>query len=223
MPDRTVAIGDVHGCSAALAALLDLIDPGPDDTVVTLGDYIDRGPDSSGVLDQLIALGERCRLVPLKGNHEEMFLASRASYASLHFWLACGGAATLESYGSGARVSDVPPDHVAFMHKCRDFYETDTHIFVHANYRPGVPMSKQPAEALRWEFLDPARAAPHQSGKTVVAGHTPQKSGDVLDLTFVKGIDTACYSGGWLTALEVGSDRVWQVDERGRPRNPRDG
>ena len=74
MPGRIIAIGDIHGYSAALAALLEAIAPRAEDTIVTLGDYVDRGPDSPGALDQLIALAARCRLVPLLGNHDEMLL-----------------------------------------------------------------------------------------------------------------------------------------------------
>lgn len=70
MASRAIAIGDIHGCLDALAALIDAIGPGPEDTLVTLGDHIDRGPDSPGVLDRLIALAGRCRLVPLLGDHE---------------------------------------------------------------------------------------------------------------------------------------------------------
>src|SRR5262249_55478968 len=73
--------------------------PGPDDTVVTLGDYIDWGPDSRSVLDQLTALGERCTFVPLLGNHEKMLLAAREGRSDLQFWLKFGGRATLASYG----------------------------------------------------------------------------------------------------------------------------
>ena len=67
MPSRTIAIGDIHGCSTALVALLELIAPQPDDTLITLGDYVDRGIDSKGVLDLLIALKDRCRLIPILG------------------------------------------------------------------------------------------------------------------------------------------------------------
>src|SRR5438128_342790 len=74
MSGRTIAVGDVHGCKAALDALLAAIEPEPADTLVTLGDYVDRGPDSRGVLDRLIGLAGRCRLVPLMGNHEEALL-----------------------------------------------------------------------------------------------------------------------------------------------------
>jgi predicted MPP superfamily phosphohydrolase len=73
--ERTIAVGDVHGCSAALAALVRAIAPTSLDTLVFLGDYIDRGPDGRGVPGQVIALGERCGVVPLLGNHEEMLLA----------------------------------------------------------------------------------------------------------------------------------------------------
>ena len=87
MPGRTIAIGDIHGCSTALAALLQAIDPQPDDTIITLGDYVDRGIDSKGVLDQLIALADRCRLVPLLGNHDEMMLHARDGRGDFQFWL----------------------------------------------------------------------------------------------------------------------------------------
>src|SRR4051794_17347253 len=99
MPGRTIAIGDIHGCSAALDALLDAIAPGPQDTLVTLGDHIDRGPDSRGVIDRLLALAYGCRLVPLLGNHEELLLAALRDRVALRRWLTCGGVETLRSYG----------------------------------------------------------------------------------------------------------------------------
>src|SRR6516225_5447385 len=87
---RTIAIGDVHGCAEALAALIQAIQPGPDDQIVTLGDYIDGGPDSCGVIDQLLALSGRCRLIPLLGNHEEMLLAALEGRSELASWLHFG-------------------------------------------------------------------------------------------------------------------------------------
>ena len=74
MPGRTIAIGDIHGCSAALRALIAAIEPTADDTLVPLGDYVDRGPDSRGVIDAVLELEKRCRVVPLLGNHELMLL-----------------------------------------------------------------------------------------------------------------------------------------------------
>lgn len=99
MAGRTIAIGDVHGCPDALAALTHAIVPGPADTVVMLGDYIDRGPGSRAVLDQLLALARRCRLIPLLGNHEEVLLDALRDTAHLRRWLGLGGADTLRSYG----------------------------------------------------------------------------------------------------------------------------
>src|SRR3954470_13748102 len=99
MAARTIAIGDVHGCADALAALLDAVAPDPADTVVMLGDYVDRGPDSRRVLDRLVALAGRCKLVPLLGNHDELLLDALADLDALPRWLKLGGTDTLRSYG----------------------------------------------------------------------------------------------------------------------------
>jgi len=101
MPARTIAIGDIHGCSLAMAALIDAIRPHPEDTIITLGDYINRGPDSRGVLDRLIDLGRRCRLVPILGNHDQMLLDVRSGKYPIYWLLDIGGTATLDSYGPG--------------------------------------------------------------------------------------------------------------------------
>jgi serine/threonine protein phosphatase 1 len=217
---RTVAVGDVHGCSVALAALLRAVAPGPDDTLVTLGDYIDRGPDAQGVIEQLLALAGRCQLVPLRGNHEEMLFAARAGRDDLRGWLKFGGGRTLASYGI-ASPQGIPGRHLDFLKGCRRYHETDAHLFVHANYRPNRPLAEQPENALLWEHLDLEKAAPHYSGKAVVVGHTPQPDGDVLDLGFLAGIDTGCCAGGWLTALDVGTGRYWQANQRGEVREGR--
>ncbi len=224
MAARTVAIGDVHGCSEALAALIDAVAPGPDDTVVTLGDYIDRGPDSRGVLDQLTNLARRCRLVPLLGDHEEMLLDALRDTTFLRKWLACGGVETLRSYGwerGGPRtaLTDwIPEPHRAFLGTCRPYHETATHLFVHAGFVPELPMEEQPGLALRWRATDPRTAVPHFSGKVAVVGHTAQRTGEVLDLGFLVCIDTNCARGGWLTALDTSTGRVWQADRAGRLR-----
>lgn len=224
MPGRTFAIGDIHGCAGALATLLDALAPCPEDTVVTLGDYIDRGPDSRGVLDQLIAVATRCRLVPLLGNHEEAMSDALRDNNSIRRWLTLGGTETLRSYGwlsGGPRKSVsqwIPPEHREFIESCCDHYETATHLFVHAGYVAELPLAEQPSLALRWRVADAASAVPHCSGKIAVVGHTPQRSGDVLDLGFLICIDTNCARGGWLTALEVETAKVWQADSKGRLR-----
>lgn len=217
MPPRTIAIGDVHGCAVALRTLLEAVAPGADDVVVTLGDYVDHGPDSRGVVETLIGLAGRCRLVPLLGNHEEMLLEVREGRSAPDSWLRFGGDRALESYGA-QDVAEIPREHVDFLKSCRRFHETEQAMFVHAGYWPNLPLPQQPATALLWEHLDPERAAPHYSGKVAIVGHTPQADGRILDLGFVKCIDTNCCHGGWLTALDVDSGRWHQADELGRVR-----
>lgn len=210
---RIIAIGDIHGCSAALASVVEAMQIRPEDTLVPLGDYIDRGPDSRGVIEMLIRLEEECILVPILGNHEEMLFAARESPAELQFWLRFGGDAALASYGV-ARPQEIPDRHYRFLRRCRDYYETTDHIFTHAYYVPSVAMAAQPPGVLRWTSL-PRVPEPHVSGKVVVVGHTPQTDGEVLDLPFLKGIDTFCHGDGWLTALDVTSGQTWQANREG--------
>jgi serine/threonine protein phosphatase 1 len=224
MAGRTIAIGDIHGCSAALRALLEEIGPGRDDTLVCLGDYIDRGPDSRGVLDQILELERHCRLIPLLGNHEEMLLAALADREALKRWLSIGGTEAVRSYGwsSGgprrALADLIPKKHRDFLARCRAYHETATHLFLHAGYEPDLPLGQQPALALRWRVTDATTAKPHCSGKVAIVGHTPQHSGEILDLGFLVCLDTNCHRGGWLTALDVGSGQVRQADKGGRLR-----
>ncbi|HVC96938.1 MAG TPA: metallophosphoesterase family protein [Pirellulales bacterium] len=220
MPGRTIAIGDIHGCSIALRRLVEAIEPRADDTLVTLGDYIDRGIDSRGVLDFLFELADRCRLVPILGNHDEMMLGALHGRSDLQFWLACGGQAALDSYGEKGTLELVPRAHFRFLEQCRAWFETETHFFVHANYRADVPLERQDEHTLRWLSLRDYVPPRHLSGKTAVLGHTPQVSGEILDLGFLKCIDTSCCNEGWLTALEVDRSQVWQVNERGELRQP---
>jgi len=220
MNGRTIAIGDIHGCSTALQALLQAVDPRPDDLIVTLGDYVNRGPDSRGVLDRLIDLRRRSRLVSILGNHDEMQLQARGGSPDL---------APRKSAGLLTRVAadvDRPPialteGHLAFLEGCADAFETDHHIFVHASYDPVLPLSEQPTSLLRWQSLRRGVPGPHVSGKTVIVGHTSQKNGKILNLGYLVCIDTYCYGGGWLTALDVHSGETWQVDVRGRLRQRR--
>ena len=219
MPDRIFALGDIHGCSVALKTLIESIDLQPEDTVVVLGDVIDYGPDSKGAIQLLIELSARCRLILLAGNHEDMLFRARESLAELPYWLYSGGEDTRKCYPGRSEDELIDPDHFGFLKsRCRDFHETDEFIFVHANYFPNLPMAEQSGHTLRWEFVEPNRMAPHFSGKTVIAGHTPQTSGEVLDLGFLKLIDTDASRGGWLTALEVNSGKVIQANQAGNLR-----
>jgi len=219
MPHRLIAIGDIHGCSDALRALLAAIDPRPDDTIIVLGDVIDYGPQTDRVIEQLIDLAGRCRLILLKGNHEEMLFGALLGRDDRRFWESCGGVTTRRCYPGRDDRELVDPEHLRFLKKhCQDYFETDDFIFVHANYFPNRPMEEQPNPSLRWEAVEPARTVAHYSGKTVIAGHTAQTSGDVLDLGFLVVIDTGCSLGRWLTALEVHSGEIIQANQRGETR-----
>jgi serine/threonine protein phosphatase 1 len=217
MPNRTIAIGDIHGCSLALKKLLELVAPEQDDRIVTLGDYIDRGPDSRDVIEQLIALSTRCELRPLLGNHELMMLASRNDASHIGLWEQCGGRETLDSYGGA--ISDVPSSHWDFVSNCRPHFETSSHIFIHANYVSHLPVEELSEADLFWRHLQGAAATPHESGKQVILGHTPQ-SGKILDLGHVVCIDTLCFGEGCLTAYDVHSGECWQADKLGRQWHP---
>ena len=115
---RTIAIGDIHGCSIALAALITAIDPKIDDIIVPLGDFIDRGMDSKGVLNQLIALSHRCHLVPILGNHDESMLHARDGESDFQYWLNIGGDTALDSYGDKSTLEQIPIEHFQFLEKC---------------------------------------------------------------------------------------------------------
>lgn len=215
---RTIAIGDIHGCAQALAVLLDMVSPAVDDRIVFLGDYIDRGPDSRGVLEQVLELRQRCDVIALLGNHETMLIESLQKGNPLSFWVAqCGGSATLSSYGGALR--NIPPAHVEFLTSCRRFFETSSHLFVHANYHANQPLEEQSDEMLLWQHLSWAVPEPHRSGKRVIVGHTPQRTGKILDLGHLLCIDTACFAGGWLTALDVDSGQSWQANQTGETRD----
>ncbi|MBX7072196.1 MAG: serine/threonine protein phosphatase [Pirellulales bacterium] len=217
MPPRTIAIGDIHGCLAALDRVLAAIEPLANDTLIVLGDYVDRGSDSRGVIARLRQLAERCRLVVLTGNHEEMLLAARDDEVERDAWLRYGGAETLASYGA-ASLEGLPAADIEWILQGADGFETATHLFVHANYLPDLPLARQPVEVLRWESLWQRVPPRHISGKIAIVGHTAQHEGEIWDLGHLLCIDTYCHGGGWLTAMEVDTRQVWQASRAGELR-----
>lgn len=241
---RILAIGDIHGCSIAFDTLIAAVKPQPNDKIITLGDYVDRGPDSKGVIKRLIALHEAGQLTALRGNHELMMLQAhecevqrklvramvpkvargaipKAVRSPKHSqWRERGGDATLASYsksGRAGKLSDVPDKHWEFIENvCVSWHETNQHFFVHANAAPNVPMPEQSDYMLFWKkFGNPV---PHISGKTMICGHTSQKSGLPLNLGHAICIDTRAYGKGWLTCLDVTSGKVWQANQVGSVR-----
>jgi serine/threonine protein phosphatase 1 len=220
MPSRLFAIGDIHGSSIALAKLIEAIDPQPEDTIVVLGDVIDCGVDSKGVLEQLITLASRCHLEPLLGNHEEMLLNALESNSEFKYWFKLGGEQTLRSYSSAIRpgIEVIPNEHVRFIRSFQPYLEITDFIFVHASYDPELPMARQTDRSLRWVSPDLDKIVRHYSGKTVIAGHTSQQNGEVRDLGHFKVIDTFAYGNGFLTALEVHTGEILQANQQGQLR-----
>lgn len=216
--NRTIAIGDIHGCSLALAAIIKAIDLKTSDTLVTLGDYVDRGIDTKGVLDQLIMLQHRCRLIPILGNHDQMMLGARKGPSELELWYNFGGQGALASYGFSGHLNLVPKEHYRFLESCLPYFETDTHFFLHANYKPEIPLDQLDIHTLRWlSIRDYVPPCIHNSNKIAFVGHTPHP--EVFDLGYLVDIDTRCCKDGWLTAMDVDTKQIWQADERGEMRN----
>lgn len=217
---RILAIGDIHGCSIAFDTLIDAVKPQPEDKIVTLGDYVDRGPDSKGVIQRLIGLHDKGQLTALRGNHEVMMLQARKHNLKKSHWLGKGGDATLASYSKSSKAGKllkIPDKHWDFIENvCVDWYETERHFFVHANAYSHIPLTEQPDYMLFWEKF--GNQEPHFSGKIMVCGHTSQKSGVPLNIGHAICIDTRVYGKGWLTCLDVTSGRVWQANQMGEKR-----
>lgn len=218
-PGRTLVIGDIHGCSLALDLMLAELQPQPQDVVVTLGDYVDRGPDTRGVLNRLLELEDRTQLIPLLGNHEILMLDARHRLVDTDSWFGVGGRQTMLSYGATApsQWDAVPPEHWAFLsQRLRRWHATDHHIFAHANVNAMLPMPDQSDDWLFWRRFDDSH--PHFSGKMLICGHTAQKNGLPKILPGRICLDTWAYGEGWLTALDVGTSTFVQTSQRGEVR-----
>ena len=213
---RTIAIGDIHGHVDALRRLIDKIQPQTEDTIIPRGDYVNRGPDSCGVIQTLIELGEQCCVFPILGNHDEMMLDAKRDRYALDRFLYDGGDETLYSYTKRERfdaddISVIPIEHWEFLSRCMPFYETEDYIFTHASYAPFFKMHRQSARYLRWTSIEEVPPLRHISGKLVVVGHTARPA--VRHWDHVVCIDTACGFGGRLTAYEPDSGVTWWVNE----------
>lgn len=225
MKARTYVIGDVHGCHAELVRLIEAIDPQPIDTVILLGDYVDRGADSKAVIATIIKLKERCNVIALMGNHEAMMCKALTEedgyqrFSNIRHWLQNGGGQTAESYylDIGAVLAceeledlmlpDDLVEHLDFLGSLPFYHITDTHIFTHASPKLDTAIEDQKPLTLMWRKASESDAHvgyEHISGKTIVCGHTMQISSlpcKLSDKNII--IDTACYANGWLTAMNV--------------------
>jgi serine/threonine protein phosphatase 1 len=201
---RTQAVGDVHGCHSALTALLREVRPVAEDRIIFLGNYIDRGPDSRGVIETLLKLQSRCKIVFLRGNHELMMLDARESVLKADVWQSCGGFETLISYAAEYRKdweAAIPEAHWAFFEQTVRSFETPNQIFVHGSLDPDLDLKEQPDWVVFWEYFD--RVRPHKSGKRIVCGHTPQRKGLIADVGHAACIDTGAVTAVGLPVLRM--------------------
>jgi|SRR5579862_1462586 len=197
------AIGDIHGSLGKLQRLISRCEQDAGSrrmTFVFLGDYIDRGPHSSGVIAYLIDLQSRLgdRVVALKGNHEAMALSAIDGTGPLRLWFAQGGAATLESYGNAA-PAELPRAHVDWMRALRLSYDDGRRFFVHAGVDPGKPLEEQEAADMLW-IREPFLSDGRDYGRLLVHGHTPMMSGRPDLRANRLNLDTGAVFGGPLTA-----------------------
>ncbi len=219
------AIGDLHGRLDLFEALLDAIHSDVDSlagsekpTIVLLGDYIDRGPDSAGCVTRVLRLQREswCVVKSLKGNHEEALALFLDDVEVGPNWIKHGGGATLQSYGVDLAVAGLaegwagvqeefrnklPKEHLAFFKDLKLIYERDDYVFVHAGVRPGVALEKQLEEDLLWirqEFLQVETPCP---GRVIVHGHTPAPSPELKSGRI--NVDTGAYASGVLTAVRL--------------------
>jgi serine/threonine protein phosphatase 1 len=212
---RTFVIGDIHGCAATLRRLVDeVLHPSCDEHIYLLGDLIDRGPDSKGVLDFIFELRRRGLSVnSVRGNHEEMLLKAGDHHNHLDMWTANGGLETLESFQADG-PGDIPHEYREFLHSLPLYITLENFIIVHAglNFVPSNPFDD--TSAMLWTrspFVDPQRIR----GRRLICGHTPV-SRAVLEASLISNkimLDNGCVFGGKpekgsLAALELESMAV---------------
>ena len=220
---RTLAIGDIHGYLSSLEHLINSLNVQPDDRVIFLGDYVDRGPASAGVLDFLLQFKMQYpNTICLRGNHEILMADAFMGMNEYKMWYSVGGAQTLESYRTPEiklpHITHIPEEHYHFItQQLIDVYETETEIFVHANLEADVPLEAQAEIFLFWEFL--RGPVTHISGKRMICGHTNQKSGKPLAFPSTVCIDTSVYTTGWLTCLHVEENKYYQANVTGQLRS----
>lgn len=236
---RAYAIGDIHGRLDLLEQLLALIEADSADReprrtyLIFLGDLIDRGPDSAGVVELICQL---CRTRPdticLSGNHEEFFQRVLAGEKNvLEDWLRYGGAECIASYGisvdelRGASEQEqlalikaaIPSGHADFLRVLGDTFRFGDYLFVHAGIRPGVVLDEQTVADLRW-IRDPFLADNRDHHFVVVHGHTISDGVDERGNRI--GIDTGAYRTGVLTALGIEDEQRWYLTAQGQPAEP---
>lgn len=222
-PARVFAVGDIHGCADDLKVMLDFLRQeqslGAQDLLVFLGDYIDRGPKSREVIEQVLAVQrELPKTVVLKGNHEDMLLDYLGfGGESGEVYLENGGAEFLKSYGLHpfATRADIlaalPAEHVEFFKRLELGVLLAEFLFVHAGIHPSRALDEQSPHDLMWVRGDFTHAT-HSVGKTVVFGHTPFED-VMLHLPYKIGVDTGLVFGNRLSVVELVHGQLFQLDQ----------
>jgi diadenosine tetraphosphatase ApaH/serine/threonine PP2A family protein phosphatase len=204
----TYAIGDVHGCLDKLVRLLARCRQhggGEPSRLVFVGDYIDRGPDSRGVIETLLALQREQEVIYLRGNHEAMVLdALETSDHTL--WLRNGGHDTLASYGVTC-AAELPGAHLDWIAALRLTFDDGRRLFVHAGVNPSLPLDRQDQRDLVW-IREPFLSSRRDYGRLIVHGHTPLTTGLPDHRANRLNIDTAAVFGGPLTAAVFADART---------------
>ncbi|WP_375464289.1 metallophosphoesterase family protein [uncultured Methylobacterium sp.] len=203
MSDLTYAIGDIHGCASLLDGLLARIETHAASRpyrLVFLGDYIDRGPDSAGVIRTVSRLhwGDPERVVCLMGNHEAMLLKTLQERGALDHWLQNGGVETLASFDAEG-PQDLPGDMLDWIEALPTLHADARRWYVHAGFRPGCEAPDPEVHSRLW-IREPFLSEDHDFGRHVVHGHTPQTSGRPEVRPFRTNLDTGAVYGGALTA-----------------------
>ena len=201
MNNRTLVVGDIHGCSKTLSRLLNVIELEPTDTLYLLGDYIDRGPDSKGVIDIILVLQrEGYDIRPIRGNHEEMMMRAIRSGVIEDFlqWLNNGGYATLMSYGGISHPRDIPLEHLSFLEELPFYRMTCQYLFVHAglDFSLDDPLSSAGKTSMLWSRYSKVDSR-KIGGRTLVTGHTTQSLDAIKQSLNTKHlrIDNGCHLG----------------------------
>lgn len=222
---RLYAIGDIHGCAQELSVLLDYLRVverlTTEDTIVFIGDYIDRGPDTPQVIELLLQFQRSYPgAVFLKGNHEAMLLSYlMESGDEGNLFRPNGGEETLHQYGvldpdHESALAKIPDEHLHFFLSLRRYFLTERYLFVHAGINPNLPLYQQGEDDLLWirdEFL----VSEHNLEKTVIFGHTPFET-VFLDLPYKIGIDTGLVFGNKLSCVELTGERTFEVPAGGQ-------
>ncbi len=197
---RTLIIGDIHGCLESLKRLMDKVKWQPDqDRLIFLGDYIDRGPDSKGVIDFLLGLMRESENIQcLMGNHESMFL-DFLSGLDISTFLINGGENTLRSYYRKGETI-IPPEHIQFLQNLKILVELPDFYIVHAGLKPGLHIKDQCIDDMIW-IREPFIYSKYDFGKKILFGHTVFYDPLIMDNKI--GLDTGAVYGNKLTCLEL--------------------